>query len=63
MVKMSITNSDLWEKVKSGDVKGLSIEGFFTSKYEAMQKQKQEPTDKEILEALNEIIKENQTEH
>jgi hypothetical protein len=61
MVKMSITNSDLWEKVKSGDIKGLSIEGFFTSKYEAMQKQKQEPTDKEILEALNEIIKENQT--
>ena len=62
MVKMSITNSDLWEKVKSGDIKGLSIEGFFTSKYEAIQKQKQEPTDKEILEALNEIIKENQTE-
>ena len=61
MVKMSITNSDLWEKVKSGDIKGLSIEGFFTSKYEAMQKQQQEPTDKEILEALNEIIKENQT--
>ena len=62
MVKMSITNSDLWEKVKSGDIKGLSIEGFFTSKYEAMQKQKQEPTNEEILEALNEIIKENQTE-
>ena len=54
MVKMSITNSELWEKVKSGDIKGLSIEGFFTSKYEAMQKS--EPTDEEILKALNEII-------
>ena len=54
MVKMSITNDELWNKVKSGDIKGLSIEGFFTSKYEAMQKS--EPTDKEILEALNEII-------
>jgi hypothetical protein len=54
MVKMSITNDELWNKVKSGDIKGLSIEGFFTSKYEAMQKA--EPTDKEILEALNEII-------
>ena len=54
MVKMSITNSDLWEKVKSGDIKGLSIEGFFTSKYEAMQKS--EPTNEEILKALNEII-------
>lgn len=59
MVKMAITNPDLWEKVKTGDVKGLSIEGFFTSKYEAMQNQK--PTDQQILEALNEIINENQT--
>ena len=56
MVKMSITNSELWEKVKSGDIKGLSIEGFFTSKYEAMQKKNQEPTNEEILKALNEII-------
>ena len=54
MVKMSITNDDLWNKVKSGDIKGLSIEGFFTSKYEAMQKS--EPTTEEILKALNEII-------
>ena len=54
MVKMSIKNSELWEKVKSGDIRGLSIEGFFTSKYEAMQKS--EPTDEEILKALNEII-------
>ena len=59
MVKMSITNPDLWKKVKTGDVKGLSIEGFFTSKYEAMQKQ--QPTTEEILSALNEIISENQT--
>jgi len=59
MVKMAITNPDLWEKVKTGDVKGLSIEGFFTSKYEAMQKQ--QPTTEEILSALNEIISENQT--
>ena len=59
MVKMSITNEDLWSKIKSGEIKGLSIEGFFTSKYESMQKQ--EPTDEEILSALNEIILENQT--
>tara|TARA_R110000824_G_scaffold121987_1_gene278599 strand:+ start:10338 stop:11054 length:717 start_codon:yes stop_codon:yes gene_type:complete len=58
MVKMSITNDDLWSKIKSGSIKGLSIEGFFTSKYESMQKQ--EPTDEEILSALNEIINENQ---
>jgi hypothetical protein len=60
MVKMKIENDDLWQKVKSGDIKGLSIEGYFTSKYQEMQKK--EPTNQEILEALNEIIKENQTE-
>lgn len=61
MVKMSIQNEELWQKVKDGSIKGLSIEGYFTSKYEAMQKQ--EPTDQQILEALNEIIRENQTKH
>jgi hypothetical protein len=54
MVKMSITNDELWSKIKAGELKGLSIEGFFTSKYEAMQKA--EPTNEEILKALNEII-------
>jgi len=54
MVKMSITNDDLWSKIKAGELRGLSIEGFFTSKYEAMQKA--EPTNEEILAALNEII-------
>jgi len=54
MVKLSISNDDLWNKIKDGELKGLSIEGFFTSKYEAMQKA--EPTNEEILSALNEII-------
>tara|TARA_R100000808_G_C2148291_1_gene156417 strand:+ start:531 stop:1262 length:732 start_codon:yes stop_codon:yes gene_type:complete len=59
MVKMKITNDDLWNKIKEGEISGLSIEGYFTSKYQAMQSQ--EPTDAEILSALNEIIQENQT--
>jgi hypothetical protein len=57
MVKMKIDNDDLWQDIKSKKIKGLSIEGFFTDKFEAMQKRK--PTDLEILSALNEIIKEN----
>ena len=56
MVKMSITNDDLWSKVKDGSIKGLSIEGYFTSKFQQMQEQEKEPTSEEILEALNEII-------
>ena len=59
MVKMKIENDDLWNKIKDGELKGLSIEGYFTNKFEQMQKS--EPTSEEILSALNEIIKENQT--
>ena len=55
MVKMKIENEDLWQKIKSGDIKGLSIEGYFTSKFQQMQEE-QEPTNEEILKALNEII-------
>jgi hypothetical protein len=57
-VKMRIENDELWSKIKDGELKGLSIEGYFTDKFEAMQNNK--PTDKDILTALNEIIK-NQT--
>jgi len=54
MVKMKIENVELWQKIKAGELKGLSIEGYFTNKFESMQKQ--EPTNEEILKALNEII-------
>ena len=57
MVKMSITNDELWEKVKSGDIKGLSIEGFFVDRMQELSEQK--PTDHEILTALNEILNPN----
>ena len=55
-VKMKITNDDLWQKVKSGELRGLSIEGYFVDKMQKMSEQ--EPTDEEILSALNDIIQE-----
>jgi hypothetical protein len=58
MVKMKIENKELWSKIKDGELKGLSIEGYFTDKMEKMSETT--PTDQEILEALNEIISENQ---
>ena len=58
MVAMRIDNEDLWNKIKGGSLKGLSIEGYFADKMEKMSDTT--PTDKEILEALNEIINENQ---
>jgi hypothetical protein len=53
-VKMRIDNDELWQKIKDGELKGLSIEGYFTDKMEMMAEK--QPTDLEILEALNEII-------
>jgi len=51
---MKIQNDDLWQKIKDGELKGLSIEGYFTDKMEAMSEKA--PTNEEILKALNEII-------
>lgn len=53
-VKMKIQNEDLWNKIKDGSLRGLSIEGYFTDKMEKMSEKA--PTDEEILKALNEII-------
>ena len=58
-VKMKIENDELWSKIKDGELKGLSIEGYFTDKMEKMSEKA--PTNEEILSALNEIIKQNQT--
>ena len=55
MVKMKIENDDLWAKIKDGELKGLSIEGYFTDKMQKMSER--QPTDLEILSALNEIIR------
>tara|TARA_R100001509_G_scaffold144947_1_gene101389 strand:+ start:1372 stop:2094 length:723 start_codon:yes stop_codon:yes gene_type:complete len=57
-VKMKINNDELWSRIKDGELKGLSIEGYFADKMEKMSER--EPTNEEILHALNEIINENQ---
>ena len=54
MVKMKIENEDLWQKIKSGELKGLSIEGYFTDKMEKMSETN--PTDEEIRTALKELL-------
>jgi len=61
-VKMKIENDEMWEKIKGGELKGLSIEGYFIDKMEKMS-ETVKPTNEEILSALNEIIQDikNQT--
>ena len=58
MVSMKILNDELWEGyVKSGKVKGFSIEGYFVDKVEA-SKQDPEKEAEEQLKAIAEIITE-----
>ena len=54
-VKMKIENDELWSKIKDGELRGLSIEGYFIDKMQKMSER--QPTDLEILSALNEIIR------
>jgi hypothetical protein len=34
MISMKVNNDDIWKRVKAGEVKGFSIEGYFADKYE-----------------------------
>ena len=53
-VKMKIENDELWSRIKSGELKGLSIEGYFIDRMETMSKK--EFTTKEVRTALKELL-------
>lgn len=55
-VKMKIENDEIWERIKGGELKGLSIEGYFVDKLEQLSKPA-EPTDEELLKELLNLIK------
>jgi hypothetical protein len=40
MVRAKVDNPEVWDKIKSGEAKGLSIEGYFLDRIERMSKQK-----------------------
>ena len=53
-VKMKIENDEMWSKIKDGELKGLSIEGYFINKMEKMGKQ--QFSNEEIREAIKELL-------
>tara|TARA_R100001443_G_scaffold12392_1_gene22039 strand:+ start:7835 stop:8755 length:921 start_codon:yes stop_codon:yes gene_type:complete len=53
-VKMKIENDEMWNKIKDGELKGLSIEGYFINKMEKMGKQ--QFSNEEIRTALKELL-------
>jgi hypothetical protein len=50
MIAMKVENEDVWQKVKAGEVKGFSIEGYFADKLE-MQMQ-----DEELINQIKKIL-------
>ena len=59
-VKMKIENDEMWNKIKDGELKGLSIEGYFINKMEKMGKQ--QFSNEEIREAIKELLSEQRIE-
>jgi hypothetical protein len=49
MISMKCNNQDIWDKVKAGEIKGFSIEGYFADKA-------QFASNKEIIEQLKELL-------
>ena len=47
MISMKVENDDVWDRVKSGEIKGFSIEGSFADKLEL----------KKHEDVVNQIIK------
>jgi phage head maturation protease len=53
MISMKVNNDEIWNKVKAGEVKGFSIEGYFIDKYEmSLQVDEEE----KIIKRLKELI-------
>lgn len=48
MITMKVMDDNIWEKVKNGEVKGFSIEGYFAEKYEMSAREKVEQILKQI---------------
>ena len=64
MISMKVDNDEVWNKVKSGEIKGFSIEGYFTENVNMKEITSKDPgsiiekSDEEILQELRKYIAE-----
>ena len=58
MISMKVNNDEVWQKVKDGEVKGFSIEGYFVDKYDMSKNINEMDT----IEKLKELIKKHENE-
>ena len=55
MISMKVNNDEIWDKVKLGEVKGFSIEGYFADKLE-MSLKTEDMEEKVMVEKIKELI-------
>jgi hypothetical protein len=55
MISMKVNNDEIWNKVKLGEVKGFSIEGYFADRYE-MNSKNIDMEEKAMVEKIKELI-------
>ena len=53
MISMKVDNQEVWQKVKTGEIKGFSIEGYFADK---VQMQIQEQEEEDLINQIKEIL-------
>ena len=53
MISMKVDNPEIWDKVKSGDIKGFSIEGYFEPSSTKLSSNK---SDEELLNQILQIL-------
>ena len=58
MISMKVNNDEVWKKVKEGEVKGFSIEGYFVDKYDMSKNINEMDT----IEKLKELIRKHENE-
>ena len=54
-VTMKVNNDDIWAKVKEGEIKGFSIEGYFTDKLKRFSKKSD--ADEKLVNKIKEILR------
>ena len=59
MISMKVNNDEIWDKVKLGEVKGFSIEGYFADKLE-MSLKNNDMEEKAMIEKIKSLIEKSE---
>lgn len=57
MISMKVNNPDVWAKVKAGEVKGFSIEGYFADKLDLASMRTMEEEKEYLIEQIKNVLR------